>query len=156
MFLSKTGWTEVESSVITPSGKLNSAKAAWRCWWWYRCIEGKGRMAKKSSVSSRPAKRTNASAKSTAKKALNKRQIAVLTRIAQRQAAGDDSAVNYQDVPALSDEQLAKAFRPRDKQLISVRLDRDVLEWLKGYGEGYSSRLNAILRTVMEHPRRRA
>jgi uncharacterized protein (DUF4415 family) len=80
----------------------------------------------------------------------------VLTRIAQRQVAGDDSAVNYQDVPALSDEQLAKAFRPRDKQLISVRLDRDVLEWLKGYGEGYSSRLNGILRTVMENPRRGA
>jgi uncharacterized protein (DUF4415 family) len=80
----------------------------------------------------------------------------VLTRIAQRQAAGDDSAINYQDVPALSDERLAKAYRPPDKQLISVRLDRDVLEWLKGCGEGYSSRLNGILRTVMEDPRRTA
>jgi uncharacterized protein (DUF4415 family) len=40
--------------------------------------------------------------------------------------------------------------RPRDKQLIAVRLDRAVLEWLKSYGEGYSTRLNGIPRIVME------
>ena len=72
-------------------------------------------MAEKSSVSSRPAKRTSASAKFAVKKALNERQIAVLTRIARRQAAGDESAIHYRYVPALSDEQLVKAFRPRDK-----------------------------------------
>lgn len=109
-------------------------------------------MAKKSSESSRPAKLTSASARSIAKKPLSKRQSAVLSGIAKRQAADDDSAINYSDIPSLSDELLAGAFRPRHKQLISVRLDRDVLEWLKGYGEGYSSRLNAILRAVMEHP----
>lgn len=27
-----------------------------------------------------------------------------------------------------------------------MRLDRDVLAWLKGYGEGYSTRINRILR----------
>lgn len=43
-----------------------------------------------------------------------------------------------------------------DKQLIWVRLDREVWEWLKSYGEGYSSRLNGILRTVIENPRRGA
>lgn len=46
---------------------------------------------------------------------------------------------------------MASAFRPRDKQLIAVRLDRDILAWLKGYGEGYSTRINALLRSVMEH-----
>jgi uncharacterized protein (DUF4415 family) len=65
-------------------------------------------------------------------------------------AAMPDSEIDYSDIPPLTKDQLANAFRPRDKQLISVRLDRDVLEWLKSYGEGYSTRLNGILRTVME------
>jgi len=77
--------------------------------------------------------------------------MAVLKRIADRQAADDDSAINYDDAPALSDEQLANAFRPRDKQLITARLDRDVLDWLKSYGEGYSTRMNFILRSAMNH-----
>jgi uncharacterized protein (DUF4415 family) len=114
-------------------------------------IERRKRMAKKSSASSQPAKLINASVGSIVKKPLTKRQIAVLARIADRQAADDDSAINYGDIPALSDEQLAQAYRPRDKELISVRLDRDVLTWLKSFGEtGYSSRLNGILRAVME------
>jgi uncharacterized protein (DUF4415 family) len=65
-------------------------------------------------------------------------------------AAMPDSEIDYSDIPPLTEEQLANAFRPRDKQLIAVRLDRDVLEWLKSYGEGYSTRLNGILRAVME------
>jgi uncharacterized protein (DUF4415 family) len=28
-------------------------------------------------------------------------------------------------------------------------VDRDVYDWLKGYGEGYSTRINSILRAVM-------
>ena len=60
-----------------------------------------------------------------------------------------DSEIDYSDIPPLTDEQLAAAFRPKSKQLVAVRLDRDVLEWLKGYGEGYSTRINHILRTVM-------
>jgi uncharacterized protein (DUF4415 family) len=61
-----------------------------------------------------------------------------------------DSEIDYSDIPPLAEEQLANAFRPRDKQLIAVRLDRDVLEWLKSYGQSYSTRLNGILRAVME------
>jgi uncharacterized protein (DUF4415 family) len=65
-----------------------------------------------------------------------------------------DSEIDYSDIPPLTEDQLANAFRPRDKQLIAVRLDRDVLAWLKSYGEGYSTRLNGILRTVMEQRQR--
>ncbi len=60
-----------------------------------------------------------------------------------------ESEIDYSDIPPLTEEQLAGAFRPKSKQLIAVRLDRDVLEWLKGYGEGYSTRINQILRAVM-------
>jgi uncharacterized protein (DUF4415 family) len=36
------------------------------------------------------------------------------------------------------------------KQAVSVRLDADVLTWLKSEGKGYQSRINAILRQAME------
>jgi hypothetical protein len=32
-----------------------------------------------------------------------------------------------------------------------VRLDRDVLAWLRAFGPGYSTRINNILRVVMEN-----
>lgn len=39
------------------------------------------------------------------------------------------------------------------KQAISVRLDADVLAWLKSEGNGYQSRINAILREAMQQKR---
>jgi uncharacterized protein (DUF4415 family) len=48
----------------------------------------------------------------------------------------------------LTGEQLA-AFRRTPKVLVAARLDRDVYDWLKQYGEGYSTRINNILRVVM-------
>ena len=47
------------------------------------------------------------------------------------------------------------AWPPAKKQL-TIRLDEDVLDWLKGHGKGYQTRINRILRGVMESqpPRR--
>ena len=39
---------------------------------------------------------------------------------------------------------------PATKVAISLRLDRDVLEWFKRQGPRYQSRINAVLRTFME------
>ena len=39
---------------------------------------------------------------------------------------------------------------PRPKQSISVRLDADVLEFFKAQGQGYQTRINAVLRSYME------
>ena len=41
------------------------------------------------------------------------------------------------------------AWPPAKKQL-TIRLDEDVLDWLKGHGKGYQTRINRILRVVME------
>ena len=109
-------------------------------------------MTKKLSVSSQRGKRVSVSAESIFSKPPNKRQTAVLARIAKRQAADDDSAIDYSEVPALTDEQLA-GFRRAPKVLVAARLDRDVYDWLKKYGEGYSTRINNILRTVMSRAR---
>ena len=37
------------------------------------------------------------------------------------------------------------------KQLVSLRLDRDVLDWFRRQGAGYQTRINAVLRAYMEH-----
>jgi uncharacterized protein (DUF4415 family) len=105
-------------------------------------------MAKKSSVSSRRAKLISASAESIFSKPPSRRQKAALARIAKRQAHGEDSETNYTEIPALTDEQLAQFCRP-PKVLVAARLDRDVYDWLRKYGEGYSTRINHILRAVM-------
>lgn len=41
-------------------------------------------------------------------------------------------------------------YRPVKTQL-TVRLDADVLAWLRAAGSGYQSKLNAILRQAMLH-----
>lgn len=92
---------------------------------------------------------SSVSAESIFNKPLNKRQLAVLERLAKRQQAGDDSHIDYSDIPRLSDEELAEFRRPA-KKLVAVRLDADVLAWLRQYGEGYSTRINNILRAVMQ------
>ena len=109
-------------------------------------------MAKKSSASSRRGKLISVNAESIFSKPLNKRQKAVLAGLAKRQAAGDDSGIDYSDIPPLTDEQLAR-FRRAPKVLVAARLDRDIYDWLRKYGEGYSTRINSILRAVMARAR---
>jgi len=61
--------------------------------------------------------------------------------------------MDYSDIPPLSDEALKNA-KPRrlykpTKTSTTVRIDSDVLAWLKGYGKGYHTRINALLRDAM-------
>ncbi len=107
---------------------------------------------KKSSASSRPAKQTSVSAESIFTKPVSNAQKGVLSRIAKRQAAGDDSGIDYSDIPLLTDEQLAQ-FRRAPKVLVAARIDKEVYDWLMKYGKGYSTRINGILRRVMEGTR---
>jgi uncharacterized protein (DUF4415 family) len=88
-------------------------------------------------------------------KPMSKRQTAVLGRLRTTK----DSDIDYSDIPALTDDQLdemvrGKFFRP-PKQLVSVRLEPEVLQWLRDFGPGYLTRINDILRTVMQQARAR-
>jgi|SRR5277367_6165604 len=63
-----------------------------------------------------------------------------------------DRDIDYSDIPPLDRSFLRKAtvaWPPAKKQL-TIRLDEDVLDWLKGHGKGYQTRINRILRVVME------
>ena len=76
-----------------------------------------------------------------------------MRQIARRQAAGAEEPGGPGDIPPLSDEQLAAMvrFRPRRPKLaVSVRLDAQVVEWLKSKGKGHLTRINDILTNLME------
>ncbi len=63
-----------------------------------------------------------------------------------------DAEIDYSDIPPLDKTFLKKAttaWLPAKRQL-TIRLDADVLAWLKGHGKGYQTRINRILRVVME------
>jgi len=68
-------------------------------------------------------------------------------------AAKPESDIDFSDLPATQEQdwngaQRAKFYRPI-KQQLTVRIDADVLEWLKTQGTGYQTRLNEILRDAM-------
>lgn len=74
----------------------------------------------------------------------------------ERLAALPDAEIDTSDIPPLDEAFWANATRFRDralyrplKQSTTVRLDADVLQWLKANGKGYQTRLNAILREAM-------
>jgi uncharacterized protein (DUF4415 family) len=109
-------------------------------------------MAKKLSGSSRREKPVRASAESIWNKPLTKELKTALDGAAKRQKRGDASPIDYSDIPALTDKQIAELRRPA-KKLVAVRLDADVFEWLQQFGSGYSTRINKVLRVVMSQGR---
>lgn len=64
-----------------------------------------------------------------------------------------DEDIDYSDIPPLGDKFFHKATVPwpPTKKQITIRLDEDLLGWLKAQGKGYQTRINHILRAVMEN-----
>ena len=63
-----------------------------------------------------------------------------------------DEEINLSDIPEIRDWRKAvvgKFYRPIKKSL-TIRLDADVLAWLKAQGKGYQTRINNVLREAME------
>jgi uncharacterized protein (DUF4415 family) len=73
-------------------------------------------------------------------------------------AAMPDSSIDFSDIPPLTEKFWKNAirnpwYRPRKEQ-VTLRIDADVLAWLRHQGKGYQSRLNSLLRSAMvEHLR---
>ena len=84
-------------------------------------------------------------------KPLSRKQKAMLSRLKEM----PDSEIDFSDIPELTEEQLAQ-FRRTPKVLVAARLDREVYDWLMRYGQGYSTRINNILRAVMVQQQKRA
>ena len=47
----------------------------------------------------------------------------------------------------------AHVVMPEPKQAVSLRLDREVMEWFKKQGRGYQTRINAVLRAYVNSQR---
>ena len=81
-----------------------------------------------------------------------------IRRASEARAAGLDlPEEEYEDIPRLTEAQLASMVRLRDvrrKVPVSVRLDPRVLDWLRSKGEGHLTRINDILTNLMEAERR--
>jgi uncharacterized protein (DUF4415 family) len=78
--------------------------------------------------------------------AAQRRELAAL-------AALPDDTIDYSDIPPLTERFWENAvrnpfYRPV-KQQLTVRLDADVIAWLRRQGKGYQTRLNALLRGAM-------
>lgn len=68
-------------------------------------------------------------------------------------AAQPEKSIDFSDQPATTEQDWADGVRGQFyrpvKQQLTVRIDADVVQWLKGQGKGYQSRLNLILRSAM-------
>lgn len=68
-------------------------------------------------------------------------------------AAMPDSEIDYSDLPPLDNSFWKNAVRnpfyKPTKTSTTVRVDSDVLLWLKAQGKGYQTRMNEILREAM-------
>ncbi len=72
-----------------------------------------------------------------------------LARLAER----PDSEIDFSEIPPLTESFWKNAvrnpfYRPV-KQQLTVRLDADVVAWLRRQGKGYQTRLNRLLRKAM-------
>jgi uncharacterized protein (DUF4415 family) len=69
----------------------------------------------------------------------------------------EDGDIDYSDIPEADESfwQRAELHMPQPKKAVYVRLDADVLAWLKSKGKGYQTRMNAMLRVLMESDRGR-
>jgi uncharacterized protein (DUF4415 family) len=80
---------------------------------------------------------------------LSAKQKRQLKKLAQR----PDNEIDFSDIPELTEKFWRNAvrnpfYRPVKKQL-TLRLDADVIAWLRRQGKGYQTRANALLRAAM-------
>jgi uncharacterized protein (DUF4415 family) len=82
-------------------------------------------------------------------KKLTKRQKRDVRAIAARK----DEEIDFSDVPPVldwSEAEIGKFYRPAKKP-VTLRLDSDIIAWLKTEGPGYQTRANWLLRHAMLH-----
>lgn len=71
-------------------------------------------------------------------------------------AAQKDEDIDFSDAPPVLDwsgAEMGKFYRP-PKKPVTLRLDADIIDWLKSAGPGYQTRVNGLLRHAMIHYKR--
>jgi uncharacterized protein (DUF4415 family) len=91
--------------------------------------------------------------------------------IAEMRRRGEDRT-DYAYLDALTEEELEASIDeeeegefdwsmvyiglPPPKQQLTVRFDRDIVDWFKAQGAGYQTRMNAVLRSFVEAQKKQA
>ena len=92
-----------------------------------------------------------------------------ITRVSSEEARRLKGKTDYARLDAMTDEDIAKAVAddpdappldvdwtqarlllPPGKDIVTLRLDRDVLNWFRAQGKGYQTRINQVLRAFYE------
>jgi uncharacterized protein (DUF4415 family) len=74
----------------------------------------------------------------------------------ERLDAMTDEETDLSDCPAVTAEMFAqgivrKGLQPKlTKEQVTLRIDKDVLEWFKAQGKGYQTNINQLLRAYMQ------
>jgi len=63
-----------------------------------------------------------------------------------------DDEIDFSDIPKIDRAVFKKMVirMPRRKELVSIRIDPDVLGWFRREGRRYQTRINAVLRSYVE------
>ena len=67
-----------------------------------------------------------------------------------------DDQIDTSDVPVITPAQFARAvvrkgLKPVEaKAQVTLRIDKDVLDWFRKQGRGYQTRINALLRAYVD------
>ena len=67
-----------------------------------------------------------------------------------------DEEIDLSDTPEVTPEMFARSIvrhglkRAPHKAQLTLRLDSDVLEWFRKQGQGYQTKINALLRAYMD------
>jgi len=124
--------------------------------------------AGKSRSSARSVVRSAGSSRRGAPAEPSDENITIVSRDSPSRGKTDWAALD-----ALTDEQIEESIRddpdwsddwnwgeavlviPPKKKAISIRVDEDVLDYFKKAGAGYQRRINAVLRSYMQHKRKK-
>ena len=72
-------------------------------------------------------------------------------------AAKTDADIDFSDIPLQRDwsgAEIGKFYRP-GKKPVTLRLDTDVIKWLKADGRGYQTKANWLLRQAMSYSQKK-
>ncbi len=107
-------------------------------------------MTKKRSGSSQPEELVRVNADSILKAPLSEEQRAVLSQLSAKQAAGDDSDIDYSDIPPLTDEQFATAIRGWRHFRRPILLEQAVLNTLTEIAARKGMDLDTLVNDILK------
>lgn len=92
--------------------------------------------------------------KSTGKKSNQKTNLEQFSKMSDAEIDGGIAADSGALQTNVEFWESAEVVMPKNKEMITIRLDADLLDWFK-QNKGYQTRINAILRSYMEAHQKR-